>query len=65
MPKKNEVTIAGKSFEGLKQVNEHGAEYWSARILQPLLGYSQWRRFEHSCKESGTPQSITLPAPAK
>lgn len=34
------------SFEGMKQVNEHGAEYWSARDLQPLLGYSQWRRFE-------------------
>ncbi|TAN52041.1 MAG: hypothetical protein EPN21_04980 [Methylococcaceae bacterium] len=26
MPKKNEVTIAGQSFEDLKQVNEHGAE---------------------------------------
>lgn len=48
------------SFEGLKQTNEHGAEYWSARDLQPHLGYSQWRRFEDaikraitSCKQSG------------
>ena len=62
MPKKNEVTIAGKSFEELKQVNEYGAEYWSARALQPMLGYSQWRRFEQaieraitSCRESGNP----------
>ncbi len=62
MAKKNEVTIAGQSFEDLKQTNEHGAEYWSARILQTLLGYSQWRRFEQaieraitSCKESGNP----------
>lgn len=54
------VTIAGKSFENLKQVNEHEAEYWSARALQILLGYSQWRRFEQaieraitSCNESG------------
>ncbi|MBL0123648.1 MAG: DNA damage-inducible protein D [Betaproteobacteria bacterium] len=54
--------MAGKSFEELKQVNEHGAEYWSARALQPMLGYSQWRRFEQaieraktSCKESGNP----------
>lgn len=54
------VTIAGKSFEDMKQVNEHGAEYWSARALQILLGYSQWRRFEQaieraitSCNESG------------
>ena len=62
MPKKNEVTIAGKSFEELKQINDHGAEYWSARALQPMLGYSQWRRFEQaieramiSCGESGNP----------
>lgn len=60
MAKENQVTIAGQSFEDLKQVNEHGAEFWSARSLQPLLGYSQWRRFEQaieravtSCKESG------------
>ncbi len=33
--------LGGKSFEDLKQVNEHGAEYWSARDIQPLLGYDQ------------------------
>jgi len=48
------------SFEALKRLNEHGAEYWSARDLQALLGYSQWRRFEDaikramiSCEQSG------------
>jgi DNA-damage-inducible protein D len=48
------------SFEALKRLNEYGAEYWSARDLQPLLGYSQWRRFENaiaraitSCEQSG------------
>ncbi|MBK5276455.1 MAG: DNA damage-inducible protein D [Desulfuromonadales bacterium] len=48
------------TFEELKKTNEHGAEYWSARELQPLLGYSQWRRFEDainramtSCGQSG------------
>jgi DNA-damage-inducible protein D len=62
MPGKNKLTVTGPSFEELKQHNEHGAEYWSARALQPLLGYSQWRRFEQaieraitSCKESGNP----------
>ncbi|GHU34484.1 DNA damage-inducible protein D [Betaproteobacteria bacterium] len=56
------LAIAGKSFEDLKQINEYGAEYWSARALQSLLGYSQWRRFEQaieravsSCKASGNP----------
>ncbi len=48
------------SFESLKELNSHGIEYWSARDLQPCLGYSQWRRFENaiekaieSCKQSG------------
>ena len=60
MSEKSLPAIAGTSFEGLKQTNRHGAEYWSARDLQPMLGYSQWRRFEQaveraitSCNESG------------
>ena len=60
MAKKELSSIGGLSFEDLKQVNDHGAEYWSARELQPLLGYSQWRRFEDaikraqlSCEQSG------------
>lgn len=48
-------SIGGLSFEDLKQVNDHGAEYWSARGLQPLLGYnSQWRRFEDAIKRAQT-----------
>ncbi len=64
MAKKELVTIGSKSFEDLKRINEHGAEYWSARELQPLLGYSQWRRFEDaikramtSCEQSGNEPS--------
>jgi DNA-damage-inducible protein D len=60
MISKNVATIGDQSFEDLKQSNEHNAEYWNARDLQPLLGYSQWRRFEDaikraitSCKQSG------------
>ncbi|MBI4825816.1 MAG: DNA damage-inducible protein D [Nitrospirae bacterium] len=60
MSNKKLVPMGSKSFEDLKKANEHGAEYWSARDLQPLLGYSQWRRFENainraitSCKQSG------------
>jgi DNA-damage-inducible protein D len=48
------------SFESLKKHNEYNIEYWSARDLQPCLGYSQWRRFENaikkakeSCRQSG------------
>jgi DNA-damage-inducible protein D len=49
------VPVEGRrSFEDLKRLNEHGAEYWSARDLQPLLGYSQWRRFEDAIKRAVT-----------
>ncbi len=55
------TSVSGaSSFEDLKHLNDHGAEYWSARDLQLLLGYSQWRRFEDaigraqmSCEQSG------------
>ena len=60
MSKTSLPAAATQSFESLKQNNEHGAEYWSARDLQPMLGYSQWRRFERavdrakaSCATSG------------
>lgn len=64
MSDKNLVSMGSKSFEDLKKSNEHGAEYWSAREIQPLLGYTQWRRFEDailraltSCKQSGNESS--------
>lgn len=58
---KTKVPVLGeKSFEDLKHLNAHGAEYWNARELQPMLGYTQWRRFEDaikramvSCEKSG------------
>jgi DNA-damage-inducible protein D len=46
MNSKHLPTLGDTSFESIRQTNEHGAEYWSARDLQLLLGYSQWRRFE-------------------
>jgi DNA-damage-inducible protein D len=55
-----QITPVPAGFESLKQTNEYNAEYWRARDLQPLLGYSQWRRFEQaieramaSCETSG------------
>jgi len=60
MTDKHLPALSGDPFERLKKTNAHGAEYWSARDLQPLLGYRQWRRFEQaveraitSCKQSG------------
>ncbi len=58
---KNSPTLveSNVSFESLKKTNEHGVEYWSARELQDLFGYTEWRKFENvlrraidSCKQS-------------
>lgn len=48
------VAQENKTFEELKKTNQHDAEYWSARELQPLLGYDQWRRFEAAIKRAIT-----------
>lgn len=32
-------------FEQIKQTNEYGAEFWSARDLQEVLEYSTWQKF--------------------
>ncbi len=54
MPGKDLVSMGNKSFEDLKKINEYGAEYWSAREIQPYLGYTQWRRFEDAIKRAIT-----------
>jgi len=47
-------SLGSKSFEDRKMINEYGAEYWSARDIQPLLGYDQWRNFEGAIKKART-----------
>lgn len=60
MTKDQLPALGRRAFEELKRTNAHNAEYWSARELQMLLGYRQWRRFEEavrrameSCEASG------------
>lgn len=55
------TNIEGASpFDKIRLVDADGNEYWLARQLQPLLGYTQWRRFEETieraklaCQNSG------------
>lgn len=44
----NEITINEHStgFEDIKHIDKNGIEYWTARELFPLLGYSTWQAFE-------------------
>jgi DNA-damage-inducible protein D len=54
MAEENLPQVGGIGFENLKKTNDYGSEYWSARELQPLLGYTQWRRFENAIKKAVT-----------
>ena len=61
MPK-NLVNPQHIGFESIRQVNEAGYEFWSARELAPLLDYPQWRNFKpvldkavQACLQSGQP----------
>jgi DNA-damage-inducible protein D len=40
------------TFESIKKINKHGIEYWSARDLQNLLGYIEWRNFETAIQKA-------------
>lgn len=60
----SQIELLTASFEGHAQKTEHGVEYWLARDLQDLLGYTEWRNFlkiidkaETACEVSG--QRIT------
>jgi DNA-damage-inducible protein D len=35
-----------KGFEEIKEIDENGIEFWMARRLFPLLGYSRWETFD-------------------
>jgi len=35
-----------QSFEGIKHIDEEGHEYWLARELANVLGYTEWRNFQ-------------------
>lgn len=34
-----------RGFEDIRQIDESGLEYWSARDLMPLFGYETWEKF--------------------
>lgn len=50
----NIILYSEQTFESIKHINEHGQEYWLARELQPILEYSQWRRFEDAIERAKT-----------
>jgi DNA-damage-inducible protein D len=43
-----------ETFEGHAQQTDSGVEYWLARDLQFLLGYSEWRNFQNAISKAKT-----------
>lgn len=43
--KKDLIKSLSRDFEEYSQTTENGIEFWLARDLQHLLGYSEWRNF--------------------
>ena len=41
-----------QTFEDIKHIDEDGIEYWYARELQAVLGYTEWRKFENVIKKA-------------
>src|SRR6266487_1882525 len=39
-------------FDGIRHEDEHGKEYWSARELYRVLGYTRWEKFQKSIEEA-------------
>lgn len=64
--------ISEALFEDIKHLDEQGNEYWTARELQPILEYTEWRKFngiidkaKESCESSGNKASLHFVGAAK
>lgn len=62
----------GSPFDRIRQVRPNGSEFWSARDLQPLLGYEKWERFDEAiqramvaCQNSGQAPADHFPGSGK
>jgi DNA-damage-inducible protein D len=64
----NLVTKEYQGFEQIKQVDDSGSEFWSARELAPVLEYAKWENFQKvidramlACRNSGFELSDHFP----
>lgn len=49
-----ELANATSPFDTIKKMREDGTEYWSARDMQELMGYSTWQKFENPLERAMT-----------
>ena len=50
-----------KMFEDIKHIDEDGNEYWSARELQRVLEYKNWRNFNRVIDKAIISANISYP----
>lgn len=50
-PQLSLVTLS-PTFESIKKIDEYGIEYWDARELMPILGYTKWQNSEVVVKKA-------------
>src|SRR3989338_573082 len=60
MSKKEIISAHPSTFESIRKVNQEGQDYWSARDLQTIFEYKEWRKFsgvlekaKEACTNSG------------
>ena len=47
-----ELTPHTSPFDTIRKLDDQGNEYWSARELYKLLGYSTWQKFQHAIEQA-------------
>lgn len=52
--RKGRENMSNTIFENIKNIDENGNEYWSARDLQEVLQYKEFRNFETAIKKAIT-----------
>ena len=81
MEKNEIITVANKTFEDIKHIDESGNEFWYARELMVVLEYTKWGNFKNviskamqSCQNSNIPafdhfaevgKTVPMPSGAK
>lgn len=48
-----------KTFEDIKHIDNNGVEYWFARELQEVLGYTKWGNFLNVINKAKTSVEIS------
>ena len=51
---KKQIQRLKNTFDRIVHVTEDGLEYWFARELQPMLGYSRWENFINAIEKAKT-----------